>query len=88
MSLKIPCTYCGPRPLEEFAYGEVTAVPDDIEGEEARDFDAAFMRNNPQGVQREAWFHTLGCRRWTYVERNTVTDAVAMAEKAKTHDRL
>lgn len=76
MSIRIPCEHCGARPVEEFVYGEVPVVPDEIEGEEARDFDFAFMRNNPEGVQREAWFHSDGCRRWTYIARDTVTDTV------------
>lgn len=76
MSIRIPCEHCGERPVEEFVYGEVAVVPDEIEGEDARAFDFAFMRNNPEGVQREAWFHSYGCRRWTYIERDTVTDRV------------
>ena len=76
MSLKIPCSHCGERPVEEFAYGEIPIVPEELESAEARDLDRAFMLNNPQGVQREAWFHTYGCRRWVYVERNTSTDTI------------
>ena len=78
MSIKIPCKNCGKRPVEEFVYGEVPIVPKEIEeeGEEAYAFDFGYMRNNTHGVQREAWFHTYGCRRWTYIERDTVTDTV------------
>ncbi|MGV2437308.1 MAG UNVERIFIED_CONTAM: sarcosine oxidase subunit delta [Anaerolineae bacterium] len=76
MSLSIPCPHCGERPVNEFIYGEIPHVPDDITGEEARDFDFVFMRNNPQGVQHEAWFHVYGCRRWTYLHRDTVKDEV------------
>lgn len=78
MSIRIPCPHCGTRPVEEFVYGEVPVVPDEIQtlGREAADFDFGFMRNNPEGVQREAWFHSYGCRRWVYVLRDTVTDTV------------
>lgn len=78
MSIKIPCKNCGPRPLEEFVYGEVPVIPEHIKnhGEEAYEFDFGFMRNNPAGIQREAWFHLYGCRRWTYIQRDTVTDSV------------
>ncbi|HFC11719.1 MAG TPA: sarcosine oxidase subunit delta [Anaerolineae bacterium] len=76
MSINIPCPHCGRRPVEEFVYGEVPIVPASIIGEEARDFDRAFMRNNPEGVQREAWFHTYGCRRWVYLHRDTRTDEI------------
>ena len=78
MSIQIPCKNCGIRPVEEFVYGEVPIVPNEVKtmGEEATAFDFGFMRNNPEGVQREAWFHSYGCRRWTYIERDTVTDTV------------
>ena len=78
MSIKIPCKFCGQRPVEEFTYGEVPVVPEEIkaQGEEATEFDFGFMRNNPEGVQREAWFHTYGCRRWTYIYRDTATDTI------------
>lgn len=78
MSILIPCKICGPRPIEEFVYGEVPEVPDEIkaQGEEAYEFDFGFMRKNTEGVQREAWFCAYGCRRWVYIERDTVTDTV------------
>ncbi|MDJ0754627.1 MAG: sarcosine oxidase subunit delta [Ardenticatenaceae bacterium] len=76
MSILIPCPHCGPRPVEEFVYGEVPVVPEEITDPEERDFDFGFMRNNPEGVQREAWFHAYGCRRWVYIERDTVNDEV------------
>ena len=59
--------------MEEFVYGEIPSVPDTITGEEARDVDYGFMRNNTAGVQREAWFHSYGCRRWSYLARDTVS---------------
>ena len=79
MSINIPCSHCGRRPVEEFAYGDVPVVPDHITYPEERDFDFAFMRNNVEGVQREAWFHTYGCRRWTYIYRDTRTDQIVSA---------
>ena len=80
MSISIPCPNCGKRPVEEFAYGEVIAVPDSVVGEDEIDLDRAFMRNNPEGEQREAWFHTYGCRRWVYVRRDTVTDNLVVLD--------
>lgn len=74
MALWIPCARCGPRPVEEFLYGEVPTVPDTIADPEARDVDRVFMRNNPDGPAREAWFHTMGCRRWSYLTRDRSTD--------------
>ena len=62
--------------MEEFLYGEIPAVPDEISGEDERDLDRAFMLNNPEGVQVEAWFHSYGCRRWLRLRRDTRTDEV------------
>ena len=76
MSLTIPCKHCGERPVHEFAYGEVPIVPEEITDPEAWDLDRAFMLNNPEGIQREAWFHTYGCRRWTYLYRDTIADKI------------
>ena len=76
MSLKIPCPHCGERPLGEFVHGEVPVVPDTIQGAEARDFDRAFMRSNPEGPVLERWFHVYGCRRWVTITRDTRDDAI------------
>ena len=75
MSLMIPCEHCGARPVGEFAYGEVPDVPAGLDAN-ARDLDRAYMIKNTEGVQREAWFHSYGCRRWTYICRDTTTDLV------------
>jgi sarcosine oxidase subunit delta len=76
MSINIPCPNCGLRPVEEFVYGEIPVVPDDIMGDDERDLDRAFMLNNPEGVQEEAWFHSYGCRRWLRIRRDTRTDEI------------
>jgi sarcosine oxidase subunit delta len=31
------------------------------------------MRTNTKGLHHEQWNHSAGCRRWFYVERDTVT---------------
>jgi sarcosine oxidase subunit delta len=76
MSINIPCPNCGLRPVEEFVYGEIPVVPDDITGADERDLDRAFMLDNPEGVQEEAWFHSYGCRRWLRIRRDTRTDEI------------
>jgi len=76
MSINIPCPHCGLRPVEEFVYGEIPVVPDSIMDEAGRDLDRAFMLNNPEGVQEEAWFHNYGCRRWLRIRRDTRTDEI------------
>lgn len=71
MSVTIRCPHCGPRPSPEFVYGGEWRDLD--AGDEAADFERVFLRDNVAGPQRERWFHAFGCRRWTTVTRDTVT---------------
>ena len=76
MAIVLTCPNCGTRGVEEFVYGELPVVPDEITDANERDVDFAFMRANPRGWNRERWFHVFGCRRWFTVERHTVTNEV------------
>ena len=76
MSLEIPCAHCGPRPVAEFLFGEIPRVPDSITDPDERDVDRGFMHDNAEGRVVERWFHAMGCRRWTTIERDTRTDEV------------
>jgi sarcosine oxidase subunit delta len=76
LSIQIDCPYCGRRPIEEFAHGELPNVPDSITEPDARDLDRAFMVSNPEGPVVERWFHSFGCRRWLTVTRDTRTDQI------------
>jgi heterotetrameric sarcosine oxidase delta subunit len=81
MSIILICPTCGPRPIEEFEYGEIAVVPDSITDPDERDLDRAFMRSNPEGPQTERWFHSFGCRRWLTLRRDTRTDEVLSAAR-------
>ncbi len=77
--LRIPCPWCGPRDETEFSYGGEAHIerpprPDDLSDAEWADY--VFMRTNPRGLHRERWVHTLGCRRWFNVARDTVSHEV------------
>jgi len=77
--LQIACPHCGPRDENEFSCGGEAHItrptqPDTISDAEWADY--LFMRSNPKGVLAERWCHTLGCRRWFNVERDTVTHAI------------
>jgi heterotetrameric sarcosine oxidase delta subunit len=76
MSIRIPCNHCGDRPIEEYLYGEIFDVPDEIHDPDDRDLDRGFMHSNTQGPVTEAWFHLFGCRRWVRVTRDTRTDEI------------
>ena len=86
--LRIHCPHCGIRDHEEFSYfGDATKVYPGLEAENhAAWVDAVFTRNNPKGIHQEFWQHTLACRRWLVVRRNTVTheilDVVPARERA------
>lgn len=77
--LRIPCPYCGERDETEFDYGAQAHVPYPADPD-ALD-DAAwgaylFVRANPMGPLAERWCHSVGCRRWFNVIRDTATHRV------------
>ena len=74
MALQIPCPNCGPRAHTEFTFGgeeRPIAAPD-----ADADFARVFLPANVAGVRRERWFHTLGCRTWFTIARDTTTDRI------------
>ncbi len=76
MSFYLPCPYCGPRPVDEYAYfGEVTHRPGPYPSmRELTDY--VYFRDNVAGVQREWWQHRLGCGEWFLADRDTRTNEV------------
>lgn len=40
------------------------------------------LRDNPDGVTRELWYHEYGCGAWLVVTRNTLTHEVISCELA------
>jgi sarcosine oxidase subunit delta len=76
MSFILPCPYCGPRPVDEYAYfGEVTRRPGPSTTlRELTDY--VYFRDNVAGPQREWWQHRLGCGEWFLAERDTRTNEV------------
>lgn len=75
--LLIPCPHCGPRDEAEFIYGgDATVRRPDHGAPDAAWMDYVFLRDNPRGVHREVWWHSLGCRRWLMVERDTLTHKI------------
>ncbi len=80
MSFLLACPRCGLRDVNEFAYqGEVTVRP-----RESPTFRALtsylYFRRNVAGVQREWWYHRLGCQTWFQAERDTRTNEVLVTE--------
>lgn len=74
--LLLDCPYCGPRDETEFGYGGQAHVPYPDEPERLSDQEWAqylFFRDNPKGLFAERWVHSIGCRRWFNVVRDTAT---------------
>jgi len=73
--MRINCPICGARDSREFHYrgsAKLLERPAPDAGAEAF-FDYVYLRDNPAGVNRELWFHDLGCRSWIVAERNVST---------------
>jgi sarcosine oxidase subunit delta len=76
----IPCPWCGPRPEDEFTFGEdASAVPpaDPASLSDQEWTDYLYFRDNPKGDHKEFWFHRASCHHWFILERNTVTHVIA-----------
>lgn len=74
--LLLDCPYCGPRDETEFGYGGQAHVPHPEEPDRLNDEEWAqylFFRDNPKGLFAERWVHSIGCRRWFNVLRDTAT---------------
>lgn len=80
MSFLLECPNCGSRDVNEFRFqGEVTRRPP--AGATLRELtDYVYFRENVAGVQREWWYHRLGCGAWFVAERDTRTNEVLRTE--------
>ena len=82
--LLIPCPWCGPREETEFSYGGEAHIHRPADSDELSDAEWAdylFMRTNPKGRHAERWVHSMGCRRWFNVERDTVSHHIVAVYK-------
>ncbi|HYM13495.1 MAG TPA: sarcosine oxidase subunit delta [Bryobacterales bacterium] len=76
MSFLLPCPNCGKRSVYEFQFGgEVLARPPVDASREAWT-SYVYWRDNSPAVQKEWWFHRLGCKLWFIAERNTTSNQV------------
>ena len=84
--MRIPCPFCGPRDVSEFAYlGDARfARPDPAAPDTQAQFvDAVYLRDNPAGPHDELWYHASGCRGWLRVTRDTRTHEILGAVHAR-----
>jgi heterotetrameric sarcosine oxidase delta subunit len=76
MGFLLECPNCGKRDAYEFRFGGEShkrPVPD-ASSEAWADY--SYMRENVAGVQREWWFHRLGCGKWFLAIRDTRDNSV------------
>ena len=73
----IYCPYCKEhREEEEFhPRGQANLLrPEDPENTTDEEWgDYLFFRDNPRGIHHELWVHSVGCRKFFNITRNTVT---------------
>lgn len=83
--LRLYCPVCGLRDETEFTYGGDASVerPPMEETRSEAWCDFVFLRRNPRGPHVEYWHHTLGCRQWLVVERDTSTHEVGAVRLAR-----
>jgi methylglutamate dehydrogenase subunit B len=83
--LRIHCPYCGLRDHDEFSYfGDASKTYPALDAEhQAQWVEAVYMRDNPRGVHSEFWQHTLACRRWLVVQRDTATHRIVSVLPAR-----
>jgi heterotetrameric sarcosine oxidase delta subunit len=82
--LRINCPFCGERDHSEFTYGgDATIVYPALDAPLEAWIDAVYVRANPKGPHRERWQHSVGCRLWLIVERDTLTHEVTSVAPAR-----
>lgn len=80
MTFLLECPNCGQRDVHEFAYrGEVTTRPTGKPTQRELS-EYIYLRQNVAGIQREWWYHRVGCGEWFLAERDTRTNEVLAVE--------
>ena len=76
--MRLNCPHCGERDHQEFTYrGDASAIRPALDNTSIDDHNSyVYDRTNPDGVHRELWNHTSGCRTHMVVERNTITHEI------------
>ena len=71
------CPWCGPREEIEFRYGgEAHLSYPGPAADDAAWSDFLYLRRNPAGPYAERWVHSVGCRQWFNVVRDTTTHQI------------
>ncbi len=76
MAFLLSCPNCGKRDVYDFAFGGEALTRPTIDASPDEWVHYFYNRKNEAGVQREWWYHKLGCRRWFLALRDTTTNEV------------
>jgi sarcosine oxidase subunit delta len=76
MSFLLKCPNCGSRSVYEFQYGGEVRPRPAVEAPREAWINYVYWRANATGLQKEWWYHKLGCRLWFVAERNATTNTV------------
>lgn len=76
MGFLLDCPNCGKRNAYEFRFGgEIKNRPGKTATQ--RDWAAySYIRDNAMGLEKEWWYHRLGCKKWLIALRDTRNNAV------------
>jgi len=76
MSFLLRCPGCGARSVYEFRFGGEVKTRPAAGASDAEGLRYSYGQKNEAGVQKEWWYHRMGCRQWFFAVRNTVTNEV------------
>jgi len=81
--MRIPCPFCGERPVDEFStIGTAELARPEGSPEMADWVEYVYVRANPAGPHREWFHHVGGCRAWLEVTRDTRTHEIIAVRAA------
>ncbi len=76
MSFLLLCPNCGDRGVYQFRFGEAVKPRPASDATQEEWLQYGYYKENEAGVQKEWWYHSLGCRQWFFALRNTLTNEV------------
>ena len=76
MTYLIPCPGCGESGVEDYRYGGSVLKRPKYESDSESWDNYFYLRANKAGVEKEWWYHRMGCKQWFVAERDTTTNQV------------
>jgi heterotetrameric sarcosine oxidase delta subunit len=76
LAFLLRCPNCGERSAYDFRFGGEALTRPSLDASSQDWVHYFYFRKNEAGVQREWWYHRLGCRKWFLAERDTRNNTV------------